>query len=105
MGWPIEQFHKNAKQVLGPNQFEGRTWKGWNHHTAVVLLTYAFIGTQRAVHGAAAENLQPFSRVARALAIEAATQTAQRRGLARQKATESMRTSSGGTRIGEQPPK
>lgn len=88
MRWPIEQFHKDAKQVLGLNQFEGRTWKGWNHHVAVVLLTYAFIATQRAAHGAAAEELPPFSQVARALVIEAATQTAQRRGLARQKATE-----------------
>ena len=88
MRWPIERFHKDVKQVLGLNQFEGRTWKGWNHHVAVVLLTYAFIATQRAAHGAAAESLPPFSQVARALVIESATQTAQQRGLVRQKATE-----------------
>ena len=63
--WPIEQFHNDAKQVLGHNQFEGRTWKGWNHHVAVVLLACAFIATQRV------------SPVVRSLAIDAATRTAQ----------------------------
>jgi len=87
------------------DQFEGQTWKGWNHYVAVVLLTYEFIATQRAEHSAAAEALPPFSQVARALVIEAATQTAQQRGLARQKQQRSLRTSSGGTWIGEQPPK
>lgn len=105
MRWPIEQFHKDAKQVLGLNQFEGRTWKGWNHHVAVVLLTYAFIATQRAAHGAAAESLPPFSQVARALVIESATQTAQQRDFLVRKQQTLLRISSGGTRIGEQPPK
>lgn len=86
MRWPIEQFHRDAKQVLGLNHFEGRTWQGWNHHTALVLLAHAYLSTQRAAHGAAAESLPPFSQVARTLIVEMATQTAQRQGLDRQKA-------------------
>ena len=26
--WPVEQLHKDAKQVPGIDQFEGRTWRG-----------------------------------------------------------------------------
>jgi hypothetical protein len=46
--WAIEQFHKDAKQVLGIDQFEGQSWKGWHHHVTIVMLTYAFIATERA---------------------------------------------------------
>ena len=65
----------NPYQVLSFNHFEGRTWTGWNHHVTVVLLTYAFIATQRAANGAAAETDPPFSQVARTLVVEAAAQT------------------------------
>ena len=86
MRWPIEQFHRDAKQVLGLNHFEGRTWQGWHHHVTVVLMAHAYLSTQRAAHGAAAESLPPFSQVARTLIVEMATQTAQRQGLDRRKA-------------------
>jgi SRSO17 transposase len=33
--WAIEQFHEDAKQVLGLDQFEGRSWKGWHHHVTI----------------------------------------------------------------------
>jgi len=46
--WWVEQFHREAKQVLGINQFEGRTWDGWHHHVTVVLLAYGFLSTERA---------------------------------------------------------
>ena len=26
--WTIEQFHRDAKQLLGLDSFEGRSWKG-----------------------------------------------------------------------------
>jgi SRSO17 transposase len=44
--WAIEQFHVDAKQVLGLDQFEGRSWKGWPHHVTLVLLTHAFIASE-----------------------------------------------------------
>jgi SRSO17 transposase len=86
MRWPIEQFHREAKQVLGLNRFEGRTWQGWHHHVTVVLLAHAYLATQRAANGAAAESLPTFPEVARISIVEMATRTAQRQGLDRQKA-------------------
>lgn len=86
MRWPIEQFHRDAKQVLGLNHFEGRTWQGWNHHVTMVLLAHAYLATQRAAHDAAAESLPSFSEVARTTIVEMATQSAQRQGLDRRKA-------------------
>ncbi|MCU4753660.1 IS701 family transposase [Halobacteria archaeon AArc-curdl1] len=83
--WAIEEFHRGAKQVLGLDQFEGRTWKGWHHHVTIVLLTYAFIATDRAAQGAAGRP-PPFSAVARALVYEMATQMAEAEGLDRRKA-------------------
>lgn len=85
--WAIEQFHKDAKQVLGLDQFEGRSWKGWHHHVPIVLLTYAFIAAERAVQGAAARP-PPFPAVARALVDEMATQIAESERLERLKAQE-----------------
>ncbi len=78
--WSIEQFHKEAKQVLALDQFEGRSWKGWHHHVTMVLLTYAFVAAERAAHGAAARP-PPFPKVARTLVYEMATQIAESEGL------------------------
>lgn len=83
--WAIERFHEDAKQVLGLDQFEGRTWNGWHHHVTIVLLTHAFITTYRAAQGAAA-RLPPFPEVARELVYEMATQIAEHEGLTREKA-------------------
>ena len=85
--WAIEQFHRDAKQVLGLNQFEGRTWNGWHHHATTVLLTHAFIASERAAQGAAARP-PPFPELARALVYEMATQIAEAGGLERLKAQE-----------------
>jgi SRSO17 transposase len=46
--WTIEQFHKESKQILGFDRFEGRTWRGWHNHITMVLLSYAFLATLRA---------------------------------------------------------
>ena len=46
--WPVEQFHKEAKQLLGLDDFEGRMWKAWYHHVTMVLLAYAFLSMLRA---------------------------------------------------------
>jgi len=83
--WAIERFHEDAKQVLGLDQFEGRTWKGWHHHVTIVLLTHAFIATERAAQGAAA-RFPSFPEVARELVYEMATQIAEHEGLRREKA-------------------
>lgn len=55
------------------------------HYVTIVVLTYAFISTDRAAQGAAARP-PPFSAVARALVYEMATQIVEAEGLDRQKA-------------------
>jgi hypothetical protein len=73
------------KQVLGVDQFEGRSWKGWHHYVTIVMLTYAFIATERAAQGAAARR-PPLPAIARELVYEMATQIAENEGLERPKA-------------------
>lgn len=71
--WTIEQFHKETKQILGLDRFEGRTWRGWHHHVTMVLLAYAFLATQRATGHRA--DLPTLPATARALVVEKETQT------------------------------
>jgi len=71
--WTIEQFHRETKQLLGLDRFEGRSWKGWHHHISMVLLAYAFIAELRA-KTETGENLPSFPTVVRLVVHEAATQ-------------------------------
>ncbi len=71
--WTIEQYHREAKQLLGLDRFEGRTWKGWHHHVAMVLLAYAFLAHLRAGQGGR-DPLPTLPQVARAVVLEVATQ-------------------------------
>lgn len=68
--WTIEQYHKEAKQLLGLDRFEGRTWKGRHRHVAIVLLAYAFLATLRA-DDRKDDELAPLRQVAKTLLIEA----------------------------------
>jgi SRSO17 transposase len=70
--WTIEQFHREAKQILGLDRFEGRTWRGWHHHVTMVLLAYAFLATLRSA--GRKSGLPTIPAVARALVIEKETQ-------------------------------
>ena len=82
--WTIEQFHREAKQILGFDRFEGRTWRGWHHHITMVILAYAFLATQRARAGRT--NLPTIPAVAKALVIEKETQANEAEGVPRGKA-------------------
>ena len=42
------------KEELGLDHFEGRSWRGFHHHAALVLLAYGFLTLER--HRAAAEE-------------------------------------------------
>jgi SRSO17 transposase len=84
--WTIEQFHREAKGLVGLDRFEGRSWQGWHHHIALVLLAYAFMALVRAEAGAI--DLPPLSEVAGALAREHAAQDLMREhGLSHAEAT------------------
>ena len=72
--WTIEQFHKHIKQLLGADEFQGRTWRGFHHHIAVVLLAQAFIAEQRLETGEEFGGFDSFEKVARELVRIAAIQ-------------------------------
>lgn len=39
----IERFHEEAKMELGLDHFEGRRWRGLNHHLTLVLIAHTFL--------------------------------------------------------------
>lgn len=39
----IERFHEEAKMELGMDHFEGRRWRGLNHHLTLVLIAHTFL--------------------------------------------------------------
>ncbi|QVL34876.1 transposase [Telmatocola sphagniphila] len=41
--WGIEHSYRELKDELGLDNFEGRSWRGWNHHVVLVLMAYAFL--------------------------------------------------------------
>lgn len=46
MRWRIEHDYRELKHGLGLDHFEGRTWRGWNHHVTVTA-AQAFITLRR----------------------------------------------------------
>lgn len=43
MRWPIEIMFEQAKQFVGLNEYETRTWGGWHHHMTLVILAFGFL--------------------------------------------------------------
>ncbi len=41
--WRVEQGHQQMKEELGLDHFEGRSWRGFHHHVALVILAYGFL--------------------------------------------------------------
>jgi hypothetical protein len=41
--WRTERVYQDAKGELGLDHFEGRSWRGWNHHVTLALCSYAFV--------------------------------------------------------------
>lgn len=39
----IERFHEEVKMELGLDHFEGRRWRGLNHHLTLVLVAHTFL--------------------------------------------------------------
>jgi len=72
--WTIEQYHRDIKQVLGADEFQGRTWRGFHHHMAVVMLTQAFVAIHRLETGGANGGFDSFEEVTRQLVRIAAIQ-------------------------------
>jgi len=43
----VEHSYKELKDELGLDHFEGRSWRGWQHHVTLVLLAYGFLVLRR----------------------------------------------------------
>src|SRR5690348_9058642 len=41
--WVCEQMHRQLKDELGLDHFEGRSWRGLHHHALLCLLAFAFL--------------------------------------------------------------
>jgi SRSO17 transposase len=49
--WWVEHSYRELKDELGLDHFEGRSWRGWNHHVVLVLMAYAFLQNVRRLRG------------------------------------------------------
>jgi SRSO17 transposase len=45
--WRIELDYKQLKGELGLDHYEGRSWPGWHHHTALVTAAHGFLTLER----------------------------------------------------------
>jgi SRSO17 transposase len=45
--WICEQAHQQAKEELGLDHFEGRSWQGLHRHTLMTMIAYAFLQQRR----------------------------------------------------------
>jgi hypothetical protein len=41
--WSCEQMHQQAKEELGLDHFEGRSWFGLHHHAVLTMIAFAFL--------------------------------------------------------------
>ena len=47
MRFRIEQDYRELKDALGLDHYEGRTYRGWNHHVTLVSVAHAFLTLER----------------------------------------------------------
>jgi SRSO17 transposase len=45
--WPIEQQYRELKDELGIDHFEGRSYRGWMHHTVLTAIAFTFLQLER----------------------------------------------------------
>ena len=45
--WKIELDYRQLKGELGLDHYEGRSWLGWHHHTALVTAAHGFLTLER----------------------------------------------------------
>jgi SRSO17 transposase len=45
--WPIEQQYRELKDELGFDHFEGRSYRGWTHHTVLTAIAFTFLQIER----------------------------------------------------------
>ena len=45
--WPVEQGYQQMKEELGLDHHEGRSWRGFHHHTCLVMMAFGFLALER----------------------------------------------------------
>ena len=45
--WPVEQGYQQMKEELGLDHHEGRSWRGFHHHTCLVMLAFGLLALER----------------------------------------------------------
>ena len=45
--WPIEQQYRELKDDLGLDHFEGRSYRGWQHHVVLTVVAFTFLQLER----------------------------------------------------------
>lgn len=87
--WTVEKFHREIKQELGGDEYQGRTWNGFHHYLSAVMLAHAFIAERRLETGRDGAELAFFGKVLREIVRETAIQRVMRKhGFERSKAEE-----------------
>ena len=46
--WRTERAYQDLKGELGLDHFEGRSYRGWNHHVTIVFFCFAFLAAEQA---------------------------------------------------------
>jgi SRSO17 transposase len=57
--WACEQAHREAKDELGLDHFEGRSWSGLHHHALLVMMALLFLQTLRLQRSTRGNNRLP----------------------------------------------
>lgn len=60
--WVCEQAHQQMKEELGPDHYEGRSWRGLHHHALLSMIAFAFLQHWRLTHPARGEKTRPATR-------------------------------------------
>lgn len=47
LGWKIELDYRQLEGELGLDHYEGRSYLGWHHHTALVTAAHGFLTLER----------------------------------------------------------
>jgi SRSO17 transposase len=45
--WVCEQAHRQLKEEVGLDHFEGRSWTGLHRHALMTMIAYAFLQSHR----------------------------------------------------------